>query len=1227
MAHLARHRRILRTFLGALILFCITASDAGAQDRNTVSTFRDNGIVRLPVIDEQDIRFKRLSTLDGLSQTKVSSIVQDDQGFLWFGTQYGLNRYDGYKFKLFKHDPGRPDSLSGVSIYALFKDRSGKIWIANDQFLDRFDPTTETFTHYRVDPQDPKALSVTVIHMSQDRSGMLWLATGKGLCRLDPATGRITHYRHDPNDPSSLSSNDVRSSGEDRAGTFWVATGRGLSAFDRDTGKVTLHVPLRELTTNLSFYEDRFGVFWVIYASGNGLAVFDRKTNRLTRYSFHQREPPSTAQAGVVTMLEDRAGNLWLGTVGEGLLRFDRECRRFIRYRNHPGNPDSLAHDRVNVLLEDREGNVWAALQEMGVNFFPTGKPLFERFWQESGNPNSLDRTLVSSIYEDRQGILWIGTSGALNRIDRKTGQYTAYRSAGTAVNTDATAISEDGSGTLWVGTYGQGLKRFDRRTGQFKDLRSNPADASSSSSNDILFRMFIDHTGTLWALSWDGLKRLDPAKERLTVYEFPTHSDAGNSAVSPSSNALSGTWLLSIDEDRQGTLWLGSHYSGLYRFDPATGQFTVYNSSRDDSNSLSNNRVNSTHVDHSGGIWLGTQNGLDRLDPKTGAFTVYYERDGLAGNVVGCILEDERGDLWMSTNKGISRFDPLRKTFKNYTVIDGLPGPDLTGWGACFKSPSGEMFFGGFSGATAFHPDKVVDSSYAPPIVLTNFRLSGAPVEVGAGSPLEKSITHATALTLSYEQNIFSLEFSALSYLHPATNRYRYKLEGLDRGWNEVGSDQRLATYTTLPPGDYVFRVQASSNRTVWSEPGAALRVKILPPWWRTWWFRSLMGLAFVGLIFGGYNVRVRELERREKRLNTLVKQRTTELQAANQKAEEARRRIVEITDNVPCVVFEFEKMRDGTARAPFVSGGMEALIGVSAAEVMKDVRRYFATVLPEDVEGYVADIDRSATTRSDHRFTVRIRHAVSGEIRWLYVDAPAPRVDAEGSARWRGYLQDITDQKRLEKEQRDSQQRYRALVSATASLVWETTADGEVEDLPEWRAYTGLSVEEVRGWGWLNALHPDDRARTGEVWQKAIDSIGLYETEYRIRRKDGAYHWHLARGIPILDANGSIRMWVGSCLDIDARRRADRRHLDFVLEPADAVDRHRPQPGAEGTRLSSILEPGPMWQPWVMAPGPITTSSSRTSSLSGSISVNNSLPGSNFKRLSKRPTRSFAK
>src|SRR5262249_26876974 len=296
--------------------------------------------------------------------------------------------------------------------------------------------------------------------------------------------------------------------------------------------------------------------------------------------------------------------------------------------------------------------------------------------------------------------------------------------------------------------TFGEGVKRFDRKTGQFKDL------GDASSSRNIFLRLFMDHTGTLLAGTWDGLKRFDPAQESFTPYKIGAQADS--------------EVFLAIAEDRQGVLWLGSYFSGLFRFDPATGQLTVYASNPDVPNSFSNNRVNSVLVDRSGGISIGTQNGLDKLEPKTGTFTVYYERNGLPGNVVSCILEDERGNLWMSTNKGVSRFDPLTKTFKNYTVSDGLPGLDLTGWMAGFKSPSGEMFFGGFSGATAFYPDKVVDSTYVPQIIFTDFRLSGTPVEVGAASPLEKSITYTPALTLSHEQNIFSLEFAALSYFKP---------------------------------------------------------------------------------------------------------------------------------------------------------------------------------------------------------------------------------------------------------------------------------------------------------------------------------------------------------------------------------------------------------------------------------------------------------------------------
>jgi signal transduction histidine kinase len=302
--------------------------------------------------------------------------------------------------------------------------------------------------------------------------------------------------------------------------------------------------------------------------------------------------------------------------------------------------------------------------------------------------------------------------------------------------------------------------------------------------------------------------------------------------------------------------LWLGGNL-GLHRFDPDTNQFTIYNHKPEDPKSLSDNRVNSVFFDSTGTMWVGTQNGLDKFDPKTRTFTVYKERDGMSGNVVSCILEDQRGLLWMSTNKGVASFEPRIAKFSNYTVADGLPGPDLTGWGACFKSISGEMFFGGFSGVTSFFPDKVLADSvvadaFVPPIALTDFRLFGIRADLASDSPLKKAINYTDTITLSHSQNVFSIEFSALSYFNAAANRYRYKLDGLDQKWNEVGSDQRVARYTTLPAGTYAFHVQGATSRGPWSEPGAVLHIQILPAWWATWWFRTtyIFLLLTVGLV-----------------------------------------------------------------------------------------------------------------------------------------------------------------------------------------------------------------------------------------------------------------------------------------------------------------------------------------------------------------------------------------
>jgi ligand-binding sensor domain-containing protein/signal transduction histidine kinase len=840
----------LELALAVLLLVPVCAlALARAGDRAGTSPLDspvDTATIRLPVVEGKDIRFARISSSQGLSEVRVSDIVQDDQGFIWFGTWNGLNRYDGYNFKVFKHDPERQESLSGVFISSLFKDRAGTIWVGTDQFLDRFDPLTEKFIHYHFDVPDSSGLPTTVNQISQDSSGMLWLSTRKGLFRLDPVTGKTKHFYHDPGDPSSLGDNDIKSTGEDRAGRFWVGTTQTLDEFDRNTGKVKRHVLTGESGIGLWFHEDRFGVFWIVYGPDGSIATFDPKTNKLTRYGFDSRGPESDLKNPAYALLEDHEGTMWFGTAVRGLLKFDREHRRFISYHNLPGDNDSLAGNRVIALFQDREKNIWVCMHDVEPHFFATRPPPFTKFTNPSGSRNSISPGLVGALYEDRQGVLWVGVNRSLVRIDRKIGLSSSFQpDAGSEV----LSIIEDEPDVLWIAGTNP-LLRYNRKTGELRRYIHDRSDPSTLCSG-VVQRLLIDHRGTLWAATWDGLCRFHPLTQRFTTYK-----------PDPKTRGLN---YYAIAEDPQGNLWLGGNL-GLHRFDPNTDQFTVYSHKSDDPHSLSDNRVLAIHFDRAGSMWVGTQNGLDKFNPRTNTFVVYNERDGMGGNVVSCILEGQRGLLWMSTNKGVSSFDPRTQKFSNYTVADGLPGPDFTGWGACFKSAAGEMFFGGFSGVTTFFADQVVAdavvaNAFVPPIVLTDFRLFGRPVTLSPGSPLKKAVNYTDTITLSHSQNIFSIEFSALSYFNAATNRYRYMLEGLDQKWNEVGSDQRLASYTTLPTGTYMFHVQGASRRGPWSEPGAQLRIQILPPWWATRWFRITCLVLILLLVWGVHRYNLHQL------------------------------------------------------------------------------------------------------------------------------------------------------------------------------------------------------------------------------------------------------------------------------------------------------------------------------------------------------------------------------
>jgi signal transduction histidine kinase/ligand-binding sensor domain-containing protein len=810
-------------------------SQASVKTHDIVASSQADSLPeRIDVVDGIDLRFRRLPASAGLSQTRVSWVVQDKVGFIWFGTQYGLNRFDGYKSKVFKNEPGRPESLSCVYIRSLFVDHAGNLWVGCERFLDRFEPATETFAHYRISTQGSDELSTPIDRISEDRAGMLWLATAKGPYKFEPATGRTTRYFHDPQNFTSLAANRINMAGEDREGRFWVASGGGLEQFDRTSGKVIRRVPIRDEISE--FHEDESGMFWMTELDpACALATWNPKTDAVKCHSVNYQLGGNPERAAISEILEDRKGKLWFSSSG-GLLNLDRVHNTIVRYHNNPLDTESLQSDSVIFIYEDREGNIWTCFQAAEPNFFSQRPQPFENFTYQRGN---LIDPLVTSIYEDHNGILWIGSMGGLNRIDRRTGKNLASPRIGNEI----LAILEDRKGVLFGGTFHEGLKRIDPQTG-----KTHPyIPVSSSHSPGPIMRLIYDREGNLWSAQYGGVGRLNPASGIFTMYTPENQNTVA---------------YQEIKEDSGGNFWLGAQ-SGLHRFDPRTGQFTIFEHHPDDPKSLSDNRVNSVHFDHQGTLWVGTQNGLDRFDPATGTFRNYFEKDGLAGDVVSCILEDKRGVLWMGTNNGLSGFDPQGRGFQNFSAADGLSGQDLTGWGACYQSPSGEMFFGGFSGATAFYPDRIVSSSFTPRTVLTEFQLSGKPVSIEGGSPLTQSITRTDSITLSPQQNIFAVEFSALSFFNAETNRYRYKLDGLDTEWHQVASDQRIASYTTLPARTYTLVVQGATARGPWSEPGARLRIEILPAWYRTFWFRAICVVVFLLGIWAIYMWRLKELER----------------------------------------------------------------------------------------------------------------------------------------------------------------------------------------------------------------------------------------------------------------------------------------------------------------------------------------------------------------------------
>jgi len=843
------------------------------------------------------MRFTHLTMDDGLSQSAVLSVFQDRRGFMWFGTENGLNRFDGHDFRIFTQDRLDQHSISGNYVWGIDEDESGDLWLATvGAGVSRRDASTGQFRSYRHDAETETTLAsdrVRTLHVGLD--GAIWVGTlDAGLDRLDPVTGTAKHYRHDPANPSSLANDSVYAIYPDGLGHLWIATDGGLDRLDIESG------------------------------------IF-------THFAHDPSDASSLSHNEVRAIVQDRAGALWVGTWGGGVNILDRGATAFRHYRHDPEDATSLSNDQVQTLLEDATGRLLIGTSS-GLNFWSRGEGGFDRYIHDPAQGHSLGGDHIMTIFQDRGGVVWFGTRfSGVDRWNPATwsfGHVAADPSDPLALsNPNVTSFSEDRAGRLWLGTFGGGVSILDRVSGTMEHLRHDP-NRGGTLSTDRVMALTHDHFGALWiGTMGGGLNHLAPGRERVEVYRNdPLRSDS-----------LSSDAIMTVFEDRAGTMWIGTFGGGLNRLDRSTATFTRFANDPEDSESLGSQRVTSLadgpgdwlwvgteggglnaldrrggsfqhflhdpenpetlssdivyslHVDSSQTLWIGTRGGgLSRAtgapdSPEAMTFTTYLMSDGLPDNDVYGIRSGSDGNLWLSTNRGLARFDPRTETFTNFDASQGLQADEFH-FGSHFDSTSGELFFGGVNGFNAFFPERLVRNENAPPVELTAFLKLNQPQALRGASG-------SGPIDLDYRDDVVTFEFAALDFAAPQRNRYAYRLEGFDPDWVDIG-DVRRVTYTDLDGGDYVFRVKAANSDGVWNETGLAVDITVAaPPWLTPWAYAGYLLAAIVAAAsFARFQrSKLRREEEYSHKLEEEVQARTRELDERAAELEELNEKLVE--------------------------------------------------------------------------------------------------------------------------------------------------------------------------------------------------------------------------------------------------------------------------------------------------------------------------------------------
>ncbi|MBN2677784.1 MAG: hypothetical protein JXR32_06940 [Anaerolineaceae bacterium] len=824
-------------------------------------------------------RFENLTVDDGLSQSTVHAILQDDQGYLWFGTEDGLNRFDGEKFIVFKSDASDPNSLPGSYITALAQAPQGGIWIGTRLGgLSYYDPQTESFTNYLYESTNPDSLdSPRVNCLFVDQDGQLMVGTPYGLNVFQPDSGGFTHIRQSRAVPFSSALNNILTIFRGSNGTLWLGTSNGLVSYNAADNWFTNYfeidiyaqTPLAREVRRIS--EDFHEGLWL--AGSMGVTHFEFTTGRFTFFQHDEADPASLSDQNAYDLLVDLNGSVWIGTKN-GLNRYEQTTNKFQRFTRDPQNPFSLSSEVILSLYEDREGILWMGTFGGGVNKLDRNKAKFDLFQYNSDDPNSLSPFPIFGVTEGRDGSIWLATyGGGLDRLDRNTGRVIHYRNIpgddGSLIDDYVWSVYEDRDGFLWVGSEG-GLDRLDPDTGLFSHFVPD-ANNPRALGGAVIGQIYEDHAGELWIATSGGLSRFYRDTNLFNSYAPELEDPDSFNSHQPTA----------IFETRESELWIGTYDRGLELYLRNEDRFRHFRHDILDPWSLSGDSICAIHQDIHGYLWIGTcTSGLNRMDVESGKFTHFTEEDGLPSSVILGIVEDEDGNLWLSTNDGVSYFNVSEGSFTNFDFSDGLQSDEF-GKFSYAKTRDGSILFGGIAGLNIFQPDEISDNPYIPPIVLTGISQSGELIDP------DQYTNGRASYTIRWPNNYFNFEYAALSYSNPLENQYAFKLEPFDRDWIDMGN-RRFGRYTNLPGGNYTLRIKGSNNDGVWNETGLIISIIVIPPFWNNAWFQLITILLFGLLVFAGYRWRLRNIRSYNRDLELQVQERTAEIERLFQKTKE---------------------------------------------------------------------------------------------------------------------------------------------------------------------------------------------------------------------------------------------------------------------------------------------------------------------------------------------------